>query len=331
MNDSNYNIDELIVRFLDGSINETEREILFRNIRKDPEIKKKFNNMIRIWNVSRLEEQTIDPAGAYLKFQQRMEIPQESGHPNKFFRYIKYTIPVAASIALLLIFIFLLKPGNRESQDQLSLFTELKMPSGAKGSINLSDHSTVWVNTNSTLYYPEKFTGNTRTVKITGEAYFEIAKDASKPFIVDLGNEKIKVLGTSFNVRNNTGLTEVALLTGKVCIETVSDGKKIYLKPNEKWVYSKHTGKGSIETTDAGIYNIWIKDRLVFDNANLSYVITCLERWYGIRIQYTQQVNKIEGISLSVRNESIEEVLKGIQQIAPIKYTILKNKIATDK
>ncbi len=321
-------IDGLIVRFLDGSIGAEEKEELHSLLESNEKNQRRLKEYYDIWNMSAQKSMIFEPMKAFDRFTERIEsqVPPQKSRP--VLRNLIYfsTGIVAAIVIAVLLKLPLTQDLISISKPQIITFS---MPDHAKGNLKLSDQTIVWLNKNSRLTYPDVFTADKREVSVDGEAYFEVSKDKKKPFIIDLGNEKITVLGTSFNVKNRKDkeYTEITLLSGSVRVDFEKEKKNYTLEPNERIVYSKRTGRLKIEPVNAKIYNIWIKDKLTFDNANLGYIIACLEKWYDLKIEYTENVKKMEGISLSVRDESVEEVLKGIQYIAPIKYTILTNEI----
>ncbi len=326
MRRSKNHLDDLIIRFLDDSITPEEKAELGFLVEENDEVRQKMQECHDIWNITPLNHEIFEPEKAFRRFTRRIE-PERS--PKKVKRIFKNIVYFSTGVAAAVLVVFFLKlPWIQapDRQEQSNIITFI-MPDHAKGNLKLPDQTSVWLNKNSRLDYPGVFASDRREVSVDGEAYFEVSEDKNKPFTVDLGNEKITVLGTAFNVKNrhDKEFSEITLLSGSIDVSLEKEKKHYELKPNERLVYSKRTGKVKIESVDAGIYNIWIKDRLSFDNQNLSYIISCLEKWYDIKIECTENIKKINGISLSVRDEPVEEVLKGIQYIAPIKYTILKN------
>ncbi len=324
MSKSKKNIDNLIIRSLNGFTTPEEEIELQVILKENKENQKKFLEYQKIWDLSSLDQTVFDTPKAFARFNKRIKAESSPQKTKTIIRSLVYFSMGAASVALLFLLLPWTQKATEHREPQLTSFI---MPDHAKGNLKLPDNTIVWLNKNSQLNYPEVFTPDKREVSVEGEAYFEVTKNTQKPFIVNLGNERITVLGTSFNVKNkkDADFAEITLLSGKVRIDFEKQKKNYTLNPNERILYSKKTGHVKIEPVNASIYNIWIKDRLTFDNEKLSYIISCLEKWYDIKIEYTENIKKIDGISLSVRDESIEEVLKGIQHIAPIKYTILEN------
>ncbi|MCD7935552.1 MAG: FecR family protein [Tannerellaceae bacterium] len=313
--------EERIIRLLTKTISEEEKEQLSQWMDENPENRKTFEDIQFIWETSLLVKENSRPEVVFETLNKRIQQTSQIQRRNMSRRVIYPLVGIAATLLILFTWMPQVVTKNKFSMHPVAML-ELTTPFSTKGNIELGDHSTVWVNENSTLQYPETFSGREREVKITGEACFNIIKDESKPFIVNLGTEKIKVLGTVFNVKNTEKHAEIVLLSGS--IEFTSNNRMIRLQPNERICYNKETEEIKVESVDATLYNLWTKDKLVFDNADLTYIIACLEKWFDVRVLPHQPVDTISGISLTVRNETVEEVVKGIQQITPIQFTIKK-------
>jgi ferric-dicitrate binding protein FerR (iron transport regulator) len=148
--------------------------------------------------------------------------------------------------------------------------------------ILLADGSIVNLNANSSLKYPEEFTGATREVELSGEAFFDIAKDASHPFTVHTPFEDVSVLGTSFNVRAYASETnsEVSVATGKVKVDNGTANQ--ILLPNEKVVVNHSTGTMDQQITENLNENAWLTKSMVFENAPMPEVLDDLESYFNI-------------------------------------------------
>lgn len=138
---------------------------------------------------------------------------------------------------------------------------------GSKGRFTLPDGSVVWLNSETKLTYPNQFADDRRLVSLEGEAYFEVAKDAKKPFVVQAGEIDVEVLGTCFDLDSYSSgeFVKTALLNGSVKISGKALKDPVYLKPDELFRYRKSDQTASVEEAKAGLYTDWIKDRLVFD------------------------------------------------------------------
>lgn len=154
----------------------------------------------------------------------------------------------------------------------------LTVPTGMSYQITLADSTKIWLNAATRLDFPFAFTGNTREVTITGEAYLEVASMTNKPFIVHLPNSKVLVLGTRFNV-NSYEQDQVSLVDGAVRIQ--AGGQQVDLKPGEVAVIQKDAG---ISTTTFDVKKVlaWREGLFYFRNATVDEISHVMPRWYGI-------------------------------------------------
>jgi len=161
-------------------------------------------------------------------------------------------------------------------------------PRGRKFRLRLPDGTGVWLNAASAISYPTAFTGNTRTVTLTGEAYFEVASDKNQPFIVQLSKgASVQVLGTHFNIHaypdeNNITTT---LLGGAVKVNVNQESR--LLKPGQQLDFNQKSGATSISNqVDTLAIIAWKNDILSFQDKKLSTVISMIARWYDIEVVY---------------------------------------------
>ncbi len=203
---------------------------------------------------------------------------------------------------------------------------EETVPMGEKRTIRLSDGSVVKLNSGSRLRYADRFTGSERIVSLEGEAYFDIAKDKTRPFIINTGAVNTKVLGTSFNLRSykEEENIEVALVSGSV---EINDAQKnvILLEPSEAAVYSKKAKTLQKKAFNARLVTSWKDNILVFEKDPMQQVISKLERWYGVNFRL-QLKSPIVGLySGEYRDESLSVVLSGIGYASGFQYKIEGN------
>jgi transmembrane sensor len=186
----------------------------------------------------------------------------------------------------------------------------LTVPAGCKMvQLMLADGTTVWLNNTSTLKYPTAFTGPGRKVELTGEAYFEVKHDATKPFEVLTKDMTVHVLGTSFNISayNDDANSQVALVQGSVALLAGSNQKQ--LVPGELATFE--TGKLSISSVNTDEYTSWRKGYLIFKQASLEQIVKQLSRYYGEHITIDIQALNHETFSgrLDLQN-NIEQIMQ---------------------
>ncbi|WP_343303698.1 FecR family protein [Chitinophaga niabensis] len=165
-----------------------------------------------------------------------------------------------------------------------SLWNSLEVPAKKDYKILLGDGTVVTLNSSSSLRFPFSFTGNTREVEVKGEAYFEVAKNAEKPFIVHTPNGDIRVLGTSFNVNTyEPGKTTTSLVEGS--IKAVAGGKEVLLQPNQE--ASWKTGEPIVvQRFEASRALSWMDGVYFFEGANMKEIADVVDRWYDVKMVY---------------------------------------------
>ena len=203
-------------------------------------------------------------------------------------------------------------------------FTENISPKGQKTRIKLPDGTNAWLNSGTILRYSNKFGNKNRIVTLEGEGYFEVASNRKIPFIINTTDIKVEVIGTSFNIMSYSEdeFIEITLEEGTVTFEIMATGEKKILHPGEKAVYNRRTSTVDILQVNALTSIAWKENLLRFDNENFSDIIQKLERWYDVKIS-VQGIDSIEDrFTMTIKTESLKEVLELIKHTTPIEYTI---------
>lgn len=179
---------------------------------------------------------------------------------------------------------------------------------GGEYKLILADGTKVWLNADSWLEFPVKFVGYQREVSVKGEAYFEVAKDSLHPFVVNTDKAKIRVLGTTFNVRAYPDeLYRTTLLEGSV--EIVHQGKMVKLKPNEQWILEG--GIGQVAVVEPRVVSGWVNGSFAFENELLTVVFQELERWYDVEVFIANaKLEELRFTGIFPRYGSMDKVLE---------------------
>jgi transmembrane sensor len=224
---------------------------------------------------------------------------------------------------------------------------------GERKSFQLPDGSTVVLNAGSHLSFSDDFNRRNRTVRLDGEAYFDVVHNSGKPFIVQTDKMDVKVLGTSFNIKAypDDAAYEAALIRGSIELTLKQEKKTMLLRPKEKYVLENKVKENDREgvnitvgATGTGLKPIlkvgedstiaevaWLQNKLVFKDEPLSEVIKKLERWYGVAIELEDPSLGAIPYSGTFRNESIREVLTGLQFSEPFAFSEENGKIIIKK
>ncbi|MGN1215404.1 MAG: FecR family protein [Candidatus Cryptobacteroides sp.] len=192
-----------------------------------------------------------------------------------------------------------------------------------KSSFVLPDSSTVWLNSDSRLYYSGKLNGRQRKLRLEGEAYFKVKRDERRPFIVGTDKMNVEVLGTVFTVTAYEGRPFSACLAeGSVRVSGPGLGE-IVLKPGEL-ISETASGDGwELTGTRTGNYTDWADTRLIFDELPLPDIIESLAHWYNVRFAWSPGLDCGDTrLSLTVRNEPLEEILDAVSTLSGIGYRI---------
>jgi len=209
---------------------------------------------------------------------------------------------------------------------------QLIIPFGNRSKITLSDSTIVWLNAGSRLIYPSRFTGDRREIMLFGEAYFEVAKNVGKPFVVKTSSIEVKVLGTEFNVSAypDDNVVQTVLKKGSVSIHRNSGDpfeKELVLTPNQMASFDKKTQDSKIYMVDANEYTIWTKGLLSFDDLEMCRVLKSLERYYNIHIRYTDPMIGSQRISGKLDlNKNQDEVFEYMSKVSSTKFIKLNDR-----
>lgn len=177
------------------------------------------------------------------------------------------------------------------------------------------------------MTYPARFSGKTREITLDGQAFFDVAKNREKPFIVHTEGMSVEALGTAFELFSYKveNKMEAILLNGKIKV-SVADKEtdqmeEYFVSPDEKILVDRQTGKITKQIVDADKYTAWRKQKMLsFENEKLSMIIPRLEQWYGRKVMCQKDLADKYRFTFKVRDESLEKILMLIQLSSPLKY-----------
>lgn len=237
--------------------------------------------------------------------------------------------------AILIIPLLLYTVWNTNDSPEISKKKNMVMKSsetsfGVRSQIELSDGTKVWINSGSKLTYPEEFSGNSREVKLVGEAYFQVKSDNEHPFYVDLKGFKVKATGTRFNISNYPEDKEIStfLEQGKISFllnsEEIQEKSMQLLNEKELIIVNKAHKQFRIQKTDDYKYLAWIDGALIFKNDNTSDVAVRLGRWFNAEVIIDEKLSKSGYVfTATFKKESLEEALRLLSFSSPITYKII--------
>ncbi len=200
---------------------------------------------------------------------------------------------------------------------------------GHIGEFELPDGTKVWLNEHSRLSYNADFTGRTRDVSLTGEAFFDVTKDPSRPFRVDMNEFQVEVLGTSFDAINYPAsrMETIILKEGSVKVSGTLVGTGLTMHPGDKLTIDRFTEKIKIEEVDPINWCQWFSPKIQFDNTPLSDIITNLERRYNIDIRLSSSVPADRSLSMVIGQEPLEDIMEVLSLLLSTRHSIDGDKV----
>ncbi len=209
-------------------------------------------------------------------------------------------------------------------------------PIGSKAKVKLADGTIVHLNNESTLKYPSKFTGDTRKVELEGEAYFEVAHNPAKPFIVSFNQINVKAVGTEFNVMAypEEQIIQTTLVQGKVILERKNGGLISTIGnmiPNQQVSFNKETENITSNMVDVTNYTGWQNGFIVFNNESILSIQKKLERMYNVSIHFKDEEAKQYTYQTTLVNPDLNEILDLIQLATPVHYEVIEASDTNEK
>lgn len=322
---------KLVEKFLSGTISEEEKHKLLHAYEHAQISEKQFDDYYAgKWReAGKYPSPFTEENKERIRAQFKMHMRQESQTiPKQKSRWVSFTAVAAVAILFFTLGISL-HLLHDHSQQELIVMVE----NGQKANVQLPDGSHVHLNSASELRYSPDFGKKNRTVKLQGEAYFDVYANSNNPFIVQTHDDlQIKALGTKFNIKSYPGDEQITstLVEGKVEVSNQLLSEK--LNPYEQ--ISFHTkemtfSKSRIDNMDEVIF--WMTDQFVFDKEPLENIAKILERTYNVTISFASPDIKEIQYSGKIKNNSMENVLNLISIVSPLQYTISGSHITFNK
>lgn len=215
-------------------------------------------------------------------------------------------------------------PTAESPADQLAkglLYNTITTPRGGQYQVTLADGTKVWLNAESSLRFPIAFKGKDREVELTGEAYFEVKADKSKPFLVKAGETETHVLGTNFNIMaySDEGAVKTTLLDGAVSMALGT--QSAFLRPGEQGQYDEGRGRIATRAVNTRAVVAWKDGYYFFDRTPVQSVMRQIARWYDVQIVYQGKAPQDEIVGKLPRSADVREVLH-IMELIGIRFKI---------
>ncbi|WP_134090171.1 FecR family protein [Olivibacter sp. XZL3] len=321
-------LQELFRKYRNQSLNSQE-EALFFSLLQDPEYKDHVEALLReLWAETEcFEYAPLTPAGKrrIASVMGKVVIPER---PTK--RRVAPFWAAAASIVVLIGLALFYRSSQQVkfAPAEASHIAEIKTNYGEKKKATLPDGTQIHLNAGSVLRYDNTYNKDKREIELIGEAFFEVAPDELRPFIVRSQQLKTYVLGTSFNVRafEEDENLFVALITGSVRIDDGSSSS--LLKPGEKINYNKRTATSEVSAIQEKDYwGLWRKEVLAFNEQRFEEVAALLEKWYGVHIHIHNKALLKRRFTGEFKGLAINKVLDMLSKSSPFTYNIENDQV----
>jgi len=311
-------IDQIIQKALSSEANLEERALLDAWLNSDPDHNSEFVKLKSYWESQVKYKQTIAVEEAYERFRKNKLYATPKNHKKQFF--IGLITTVAAVCTLLLTF------GNPFKSKPLVEYTF--STNTDKDTLLLPDSSTVILNKNTTLVYTSNYNKKERHLKLSGEAFFEVRKNPKVPFIVEMGQSRITVLGTVFNVRayEIDDYIRATLVEGSIRFN--KDRDQVTLKPNQELNYNKQNEEISIRKVDLQSSVLWLKNVYRFQSIPMLNLLNELGILYDKTICISNPKIAETVISGSFqKNQDLDEILTILSRSVPLKWEIKDDQV----
>jgi transmembrane sensor len=328
---------ETIAAFLAKNLTKDEEQVFFAWLDESDENRRLFAEMKNTWSLAAMYGDVDNKKVRKQKFEllkQKLDLTDEKSRRFQIGYWLQDFRKIAAILVLVVgltsVFsYFIWSPAPKKMA-----WHQLIVPGGQQAQLTLEDGTKIWLNSKSKLTYPAGFAGDTREVKLDGEAYFEVTHNEDIPFIVNTSKINVKVLGTSFNVSAYKDDKELkfTLVSGSVSLFEKETGSELArLKPNDLAVYSKVKQSLKLETVEPEIYTSWKQGQFRFRKMSFEEIAVRLSRNYNVEFRFKDEALKKTTFTGSFYEyESLEQVLKIMQTNSPFRYSFDKNLVTIE-
>lgn len=241
------------------------------------------------------------------------------------------TLPLLAFTLWSLFFQEIEKPSVETVQNEI-IWQEIQSLPGMRSFVVLPDGTNIWLNAGSSLRYPIPFIHEHREIKLTGEAYLEVAKNEKAPFVVQTDNGRVEVLGTQFNVSAYPESSKLNIALKEGSVKFLFSGKEgimkfIEMKPNDLLEFDKKTKTVARENTNIEKYISWHQNIMILDDTPMMEVARLIEQWYGVKVVVANEAIKRYKFTTTFDNEPLHRMLELLELTSPgitIGYTMGK-------
>lgn len=314
----------LIISYLQGNLSKEETDLFYNWMNESASNKKLFFEIKAMYDAGRSLGKPLDVAESWQRLLNKKEKTQ-SLRFNLWYKIASYA--AVALIAVAVSSVFFLSYNKTDG----GLYSKYIGGDGLEADVvELPDGTQVSLGSKTTFHYDKDFGKNKRIVYLEGEAYFEVAKQKDKPFIVKTAEQDIEALGTKFNVMAypTDSLVITTLLEGSVRLMTLGGGRETILRPDQQFIYNRNRKTASLNYVDARQYTSWTTGYYYFSEQTLDAILDRLSHVYGAEFTVlSKSLNKRTFTGTFYRGESIKDIMEVINLSVPIKYKIDKRHV----
>ncbi|MDP3434697.1 MAG: DUF4974 domain-containing protein [Bacteroidota bacterium] len=320
--------EDIFHKILNNTASEAEKSEFFTSLENNPEKQSEFQHHKNLYVLSNLNpaKYRVQQNKSFIHFWERIQAQKPQRIINQWMRYAAIFI-VALTLGFMADYFL-----NSEPAPQFSQHIEYSSEKGSVSKIHLEDGSAIWLSSGTKLSLVKNQLGET-TAKLDGEAYFDLVPDPDRKFIVDLGQFKVRDIGTIFNIRayESEQTISTTLVEGRIDLIQNSGESFLTVKPGELVNYYKSDKKIVVNQQDPSIVTAWTEGKFVFIDKPLSEICKELENWYNIEIQITDpKLANTRYTSVVRRTTTVKMVLQILAVTDQIKYEITDKKEGKD-
>lgn len=304
-------------QYNNATASEQEKQMLFQFCEKV-----QLEDITSHWKLEEIEKKRIAIFTKILKSIEDASLQKQEVMQHKKFHVLNF-LKIAASVAILVGATWLFFTSNQSAETSYLTKTT---PRGQRSTISLPDGSVIDLNSESTITFAENFNDESeRRIRLTGEAFFKVARDEEKPFIVESEGLRTEVLGTSFNISAlpNTGEVTVTVASGKVQVTGPDDNSpQRVMTRGHQAVYQKANGILTLQKVLLEKHLAWTRDMISLDEVTLAEAVEVLGRWYGVAFVFENEAIKNCTISGDFKGDHLMNILENIKFLTNVEYEI---------
>ncbi|WP_258105681.1 FecR family protein [Marinoscillum sp. MHG1-6] len=321
-------MDKLITKYINKELSSEEAAELKEWLERDALNRKVFENIVGHWQLSSAKiDQRQEAVLARVMVADESHSEQPVIPINNTWNYLRR---VAAIIIVGLGIAYIAQNIDfdiAETQVAEIAYVQKQTSYGQRRTVQLPDGTIVKLNAGSTITFPANFTDKKREISLEGEAFFDVKRDESRPFIITTSDIKVRVLGTSFNVKayDEGKKAAVAVRSGKVAVSDINDAQRTELLPNEMAIYQK--GDKKIDKTafeEGQVPFDWMNNNLVFDDENIDEMFVVISRWFDVKFEISEnlELDQKRKFTGKYRKPTLSSVMESLSYAYEFDYEV---------